>query len=96
MATLTIAVVLTSLVSLCSCDKNFTVTFEATLEIEAKNYNGQGDDISGKLVIGIFGDTAPITALNFKTLCTGWTRDSVRLLHFLPLSRDVYISIRVG
>jgi len=72
-------VVLTSLVTLGSCDKNFTVTAEVTLELEVKNYNGQGDDITGKVTIGLFGDTAPITTLNFKTLCQGWTRDSQKL-----------------
>ncbi|KAK7477848.1 hypothetical protein BaRGS_00030926 [Batillaria attramentaria] len=79
MAAITVAVVLTSLVALCACEKNFTVTFEVTLEVEVKNYNGQGDDINGKIVIGMFGDTAPITALNFKNLCNGWTRDDVKL-----------------
>ncbi|XP_076465615.1 uncharacterized protein LOC143297256 [Babylonia areolata] len=76
MAAVRLLVLVTSLVTLCTCHKNFTVTFVAKLELEVKNYNGQGDDISHELVVGIFGDTAPITALNFKTLCTGWERNS--------------------
>ncbi|KAK7116124.1 uncharacterized protein [Littorina saxatilis] len=79
MATFCVMAVLTSLVTLCYGDKNFTVTYEATLEVEVKNYNGLGDDISGKVVIGMFGDTTPITALNFKTLCEGWTRNNQKL-----------------
>lgn len=78
-AALRVFAMLTSLVTLSSCDKNFTVTHEVSLELEVKNYNGLGDDVSGKVVIGLFGDTTPITALNFKTLCDGWTRDSQKL-----------------
>ena len=90
MATLHLLAVLTSLVTLCYCDKNFTVTYEVTLEVEVKNYNGLGDDINGKIVIGMFGDTAPITALNFKTLCDGWTRNDVSNNYNMQVSKTHY------
>lgn len=77
MAAIYVTAVLASVLVLCTCDKNFTVTSEVTFDIEVKNWNGQGDDISDKLVIGLFGDTTPVTSLNFKTLCSGWTREDV-------------------
>lgn len=57
-----------------SCDKNFTVTTEVVLDVEVKNYNGQGDDLNGQVVIGLFGDTVPVSSLNFKTLCKGYKK----------------------
>ncbi|XP_012936898.1 peptidyl-prolyl cis-trans isomerase H [Aplysia californica] len=69
----------TTLLALGACDKNFTVTSEVVLEVEVKNYNGQGDDISGQVVIGLFGDTVPVASLNFKTLCSGFKRPSSQI-----------------
>jgi len=68
--------VLSTLVGIGLCDKNFTVTSEITLEIDVKNYNGQGDDLNGLVVIGIFGDTVPVSSLNFKTLCSGYKKQN--------------------
>ncbi|GFO14531.1 peptidyl-prolyl cis-trans isomerase [Plakobranchus ocellatus] len=56
------------------CDKNHTVTVEIALDVEVKNYNGNGDDINGQIVIGLFGETVPVASLNFKTLCEGFKR----------------------
>jgi len=53
---------------------SFKVTSQVTLEVEVKNYNGQGDDINGEVTIGLFGETAPATTLNFKGLCEGFKR----------------------
>jgi len=58
------------------CEKNFTVTSEVNLDVEVKNYNGQGDDLIGTVVIGLFGDTVPVSALNFKTLCSGYKKQN--------------------
>ena len=85
-----LTVFLTLLALPCRANKNFTVTTEATLEFEVKNYNSQGDDVSHKVVIGLFGDTAPITSLNFKTLCNGWTRNDVSIKNRLILRRLLY------
>ncbi|GFS11582.1 peptidyl-prolyl cis-trans isomerase [Elysia marginata] len=62
------------LTKLGACESNHTVTVEVVLEVEVKNYNGNGDDIHGPIVIGLFGDTVPVAALNFKTLCDGFKR----------------------
>ena len=56
---------------------NHSVTVEVVLEVEVKNYNGNGDDIQGPIVIGLFGETVPVAALNFKTLCEGFKRPNV-------------------
>ncbi|XP_059160120.1 uncharacterized protein LOC131943852 isoform X1 [Physella acuta] len=71
---LLLASTLATLVAFSSANKNFTVTSEVVFDLEVKNYNGNGDDINGKLVIGLFGETAPVASLNFKTLCEGYKR----------------------
>ncbi|CAL1526117.1 unnamed protein product, partial [Lymnaea stagnalis] len=65
---------LATLLAFGSCNKNYTITSEVVFDIEVKNYNGNGDDISGKVVVGLFGETAPVASLNFKTLCEGYKR----------------------
>ncbi|KAH9520180.1 hypothetical protein Btru_060223 [Bulinus truncatus] len=74
--------VVASLLALGQCNKNFTVTSEVVFDLEVKNYNGKGDDISGKVVIGLFGETAPVSVLNFKTLCEGYTPPSKTKLSY--------------
>lgn len=66
--------ILSSLLALGMCEKNFTITTEVVLDVEVKNYNGNGDDIEGQVVIGLFGDTVPVSALNFKNLCAGYKK----------------------
>lgn len=63
--------------STAAAKSNFTVTSEIVLEVEVKNYNGNGDDLSGDIVIGLFGDTVPVASLNFKTLCGGFKRPNI-------------------
>ncbi|KAL8595849.1 hypothetical protein ACOMHN_012267 [Nucella lapillus] len=79
MAAFLLLLVVTSVVTLCAADKNFTVTHEVTLEFEVKNFNGEGDDLDEKVVIGIFGDTTPVTALNFNSICNGYKRKNQHL-----------------
>jgi len=67
---------LSALLSVGLCEKNFTVTSEIALDVEVKNYNGQGDDLVGQVVIGLFGDTVPVSSLNFKTLCSGYKKQN--------------------
>ncbi|RUS77459.1 hypothetical protein EGW08_014765 [Elysia chlorotica] len=64
------------------CEKNNTVTVEVVLELEVKNYNGLGDDIHAPIVVGLFGDTVPVAALNFKTLCDGFKRPNAPKLTY--------------
>jgi len=71
-----------AILALGSCDKNFTVTSEVVLDVEVKNYNGQGDDISGQITIGLFGETVPVASLNFKTLCTGYKKPNEAKLSY--------------
>ncbi|XP_059160121.1 uncharacterized protein LOC131943852 isoform X2 [Physella acuta] len=76
---LLLASTLATLVAFSSANKNFTVTSEVVFDLEVKNYNGNGDDINGKLVIGLFGETAPVASLNFKTLCEGYKRPKAKI-----------------
>ncbi|CAG5127774.1 unnamed protein product [Candidula unifasciata] len=74
--------VLSALLTLGTCNVNYTITAEAVLEIEVKNYNGQGDDLNGQVVIGLLGDTVPVASLNFKTICEGVKRPNQPLITF--------------
>jgi len=65
---------LSTLLAFGLCEKNFTVTTEVILDVETKNYNGNGDDLEGQIVIGLFGDTVPVSVLNFKNLCSGYKK----------------------
>ncbi|CAG5127817.1 unnamed protein product [Candidula unifasciata] len=87
---------LSLLVALGSCNKNYTVTSLVELDIEVKNYNGKGDDLNGKVVIGLFGDTVPVATLNFKTLCEGFKRPNQPTLSYKNtichrISRDMFL-----
>ena len=56
---------------------NESVTAEANIDILVKNYDDSGD-LVGTLTIGLFGDTVPMTVLNFLTICNGVKRPTVR------------------
>ena len=57
---------------------NHTVTDEVEMSFEIKNFDGQGEDYQGTVVIGLFGETAPMTVLNFKGICQGFKRGGSR------------------
>ncbi|KAI8793352.1 peptidyl-prolyl cis-trans isomerase cyp6, partial [Biomphalaria glabrata] len=57
---------------------NETVTAEATLDILVKNYDASGD-LHGTLRIALFGETVPMTVLNFFSICNGVKRPSGEL-----------------
>jgi len=57
---------------------NETVTAEATIDILVRNY-GNGEDLHGTLRIALFGDTVPMTVLNFLSICNGVKRPSGEL-----------------
>jgi len=63
-------------VSVVSCAK-YTVTEEAWFELEAKDIDGEGNDFNGRITIALFGDTVPITVLNFASLARGYKKDKV-------------------
>ena len=59
---------------------NFTVTEEAWFDVEVKDLDGPGDDFRGRFVIGLFGETAPMTAMNFAAIAKGFKRGRVSRL----------------
>ncbi|CAG5127773.1 unnamed protein product [Candidula unifasciata] len=84
-----VAVVTTLALSVSAADKkskvqwqsvrvNETVTAEATLDILVKNYDANGD-LHGTLRIALFGETVPMTVLNFFSICNGIKRPSGEL-----------------
>jgi len=79
---LTVVAALSLFLGLGACDKNYTITSEVVFEVEVKNYNGNGDDLNGKIAIGLFGDTVPVASLNFKTLCEGFKRPNQPQISF--------------
>ena len=58
---------------------NHTVTDEAWLEFEVKDLDGPGIDYRGRVVIALFGEAAPVTVLNFKSLAKGYKKGSTKL-----------------
>ncbi|KAK2142162.1 hypothetical protein LSH36_989g00001 [Paralvinella palmiformis] len=60
---------------------NYTVTDEAWLEFEIKDLDGPGVDYRGRVVVALFGETAPVTTLNFRSLAKGYRKGN-RKLHY--------------
>lgn len=50
---------------------NHTVTDEAWFDIEIKDMDGPGEDYRGRFVVALFGETAPVTVMNFKFIAKG-------------------------
>merc|ERR1712010_265081 len=59
---------------------NETVTVEATTDVLIKNYDAEGD-LHGSLRIALFGETVPMTVLNFQSICNGVKRPSGELAY---------------
>ena len=71
---LSIAAVFT-LFSVVYCGK-YTVTEEAWFDVEVKDLEGPGADFRGRFVVALFGETAPMTTMNFASITKGFrTRD---------------------
>jgi len=51
---------------------NHTVTHEAWFEIEIRNMDGPGEDYRGKFTVALFGETTPMTVLNFVSFVNGY------------------------
>ena len=62
------------------CDK-YTVTEEAWFEVEVKDLDGEGQDYRGRFTIALFGDTAPMTVLNFASIAKGYKRGNTTLAY---------------
>ena len=56
---------------------NFTVTDEAWFDVEVKDMDGPGEDYRGRFVIALFGETAPMTVMNFVAIARGYKRGKV-------------------
>jgi len=50
---------------------NFTVTHEAWFEVEVRDMDGPGEDFRGRFTVALFGETVPMTTLNFASLVGG-------------------------
>lgn len=75
MAALFLACVL-SLFALGYCG-NLTVTEEAWFDVEVRDLDGPGEDFRGRFVVALFGDTCPMTAMNFAAIAKGFKRGRV-------------------
>lgn len=53
---------------------NYTVTEEVWFDVEVKDMDGPGDDFRGRFVVALFGDTCPMTAMNFAAIAKGFKR----------------------
>jgi len=58
---------------------NYTVTDEVWFDIEVKDYDGPGEDYKGRFVIALFGETAPMTTMNFAAIARGYKRGKEKL-----------------
>lgn len=75
-------VVLSSLLAGCVLSEiecNHTITKHAWFDIFIKDYDGPGEDFHGRFVIGLFGDAAPATVLNFASIAKGYKHDKTTL-----------------
>jgi len=77
------------LVAAVTCDK-FTVTDEVWFEAQVKDIDGAGNDFTGRFTIALFGETAPMTVMNFVSLARGYKKGK-EFLHYknTPLHRIV-------
>ncbi|XP_064609397.1 uncharacterized protein LOC135473477 [Liolophura sinensis] len=91
---LMIFVFLGCLLSVVNCE-NYTVTDEVWFDIEIRDFDGAGDDYRGRFVIGLFGDTVPMTALNFASIANGYERKKKKIqykgTHFHRIVPDFVI-----
>ena len=56
---------------------NYTVTEEAWFEVEVKDLDGPGQDYMGRFTIALFGESAPMTVMNFVAITKGYKRGDV-------------------
>lgn len=78
-------------IALCA---DYTVTDEAWFDVEIKDHYGDGEDFRGRFVIALFGDSAPMTVLNFRHIVKGYKRGTVSMHYsnFLRKQRHTHKS----
>lgn len=83
------AFVLGSLLTVGSCG-NYTVTDEAWFEVEIKDFEGSGLHYKDRFTIALFGESAPMTVMNFAAIVRGYKRGK-QILHYKnsPIHRIV-------
>jgi len=52
----------------------FTVTDEAWFNVVVENLLGPGRNFTGKFVVALFGETVPMTVMNFVAITRGYER----------------------
>ena len=55
----------------------YTVTEEAWFEVEVSDLDGPGEDYVGRFTIALFGETAPMTVMNFASITKGYKKGKV-------------------
>ena len=64
-----------------SLNPNRTITDECWFEVEIKDLDGPGQHYRGRFTIGLFGEAAPMTSLNFASITRGYKRGK-EVLHY--------------
>jgi len=84
-----LSLALTCLVTL-AAGGTYTVTDHVWFEVNVKDIDGQGNDFTGRFTIALFGETAPMTVMNFVSLARGYKKGK-EFLHYKnsPLHRIV-------
>ena len=67
-----------SVISVANCG-NFTVTDEAWFDVEVKDLDGPGEDYRGRFTLALFGETAPMSVMNFAAITKGYKRGEMKL-----------------
>jgi len=60
---------------------NYTVTDEAWFEVVVEDMDGDGQDYRGRFTIALFGETAPMTVMNFAAITRGYSRGGEKLYY---------------
>ena len=55
----------------------YTVTQEAWFDVEVRDLDGPGQDYTGRFTIALFGETAPMTSMNFAAIAKGYKKGRV-------------------
>ncbi|GAB1608547.1 peptidyl-prolyl cis-trans isomerase-like [Argonauta hians] len=58
---------------------DYTVTDEAWFDITIMNFNNSGEDHTERIVIALFGNTAPMTVTNFAAITRGYVKGDDKL-----------------